>query len=80
MFCDRKPNQCLKIREVRHCEAFRRKSFSFFFQGPVRIIIAAGTNHDACIWFPTRADTVVTYCYVKRLQNSLEKLIREYKR
>ena len=46
---------------------------------PARLIITPTDNEYACGYFITRADIDMTWCYVKRLCNSLEKLIRMYK-
>ena len=45
---------------------------------PARIIITPADNYYACGYFFTRADIDMTECYVKRLCNSLQKLIRKY--
>ena len=53
--------------------------FRIFFLGhprpPARIISTAADNYYACGYFITRADIDMTKCYVKRLCDSLKKLI-----
>ena len=89
----RKPNQCIKIGNAcikiwnrvflahfsalcdnfRYCEIFSKK-IQKFLAGPAR-----ADNYYACGYLIARADTDITYCYVKRLCNSFKKLIRMYR-
>ena len=56
----------------RHCEIFSEKILIFFLHPRPRVYILRPRI------FITPADGM-TYCYVKRLCNSLKKLIRKYK-
>ena len=64
----------------RHCEIFSKKISKFLgCPPPARIIITLRTNYYACGYFITRADIVLTECYVIRLCISFKKLIKMYK-
>ena len=69
----------------RHCATifgtvrFFRKNQNFSAGPPARIIITPVDIQYACGYFITRADTALTYCYVKKLWWTLKELIRMYK-
>ena len=58
---------------------FGKTSKIFGCLPPARIFITPADIYYACGYFNTRADIDMTWCYVKRLCNSLETLIRMYK-
>ena len=86
--CIKIGNACIKIWNrvfsvlcdiFRHCEIFSQKIQKFLAGPPARINITPADSYYACRFFITRADIDMIYCYVKRLCNSLKKLIRMYK-
>ena len=80
-------NACIKIwnrvfsalcDNFRHWDFFE-KNQNFSAGPPARIIITPVDIQYACGYFITRADTALTYCYVRKLWWTLKELIRMYK-